>query len=314
MRAAWAKGAVLGLISMTAPVALLPTPAADADTTVSISAGWWTEARTLTGDPIVPPDVPSDGLYAQNTIPGAGSEAAIGFEASTKVKSLTVHLEPSSVVSQPPLACVLLEPFVPTQAGAWDDRPDYDCTDPVAGTLSEDGTTAHLCAEGAQAEGRRSRAGPGHRSRPTRGGRATGRGRRGAGAALRFERTQGPGSEAAGRADAGPSSRWRDSTSCPPGLHPSRAPSRRPRRPGTCQQAPPQTDPAPAPNTQETPVAAPVIDDDPWRRTLGVWLGLALALGCLVYWADGFGAIPLRRTRWLRDARRTDVGRLGGAT
>ena len=127
--AALAPAALGLLVGWAAPAG------ADAPTRV----GWWNEANTGAVAPPAPPSVPSDGLYAAN---GPGGPAAVsGLEftvpSGDTPGAMTLQIAGSPVITQPPVACPITgSGFTPAQNGAWADRPTWDCTHQVTGSVN----------------------------------------------------------------------------------------------------------------------------------------------------------------------------------
>lgn len=109
------------------------------------SFGWW--YRLNQGAPIPvppPPNAPDGGIYLQN-VTGAGQNAmgAVQFVNQTATAG-TVKFGVSSVNGPAEVAlCAATSPWIPDQAGTWDDRPEFDCDGPkgkVIGVFNDDNT------------------------------------------------------------------------------------------------------------------------------------------------------------------------------
>lgn len=92
--------------------------------------GWWYEANAgLPVAPPAPPSVPADGMYVANDVSGPAAIAALSIPvpSGASMGPLVVHVAGTPLMSQPPVACPLRSAFKPAEAGAWSDRPTYDC-------------------------------------------------------------------------------------------------------------------------------------------------------------------------------------------
>jgi hypothetical protein len=129
-----------GALSLVALVAL---PARPAGAEAPAAAGWWSRTSALPP----PPDVPSDGLYAQGGPSGPVAISALRFTLASDEAPTKLVLVPNGVES--PGATVQVCPlkpesaqFAPAQNGAWADAPAYDCSagKAVVGTADDAGT------------------------------------------------------------------------------------------------------------------------------------------------------------------------------
>jgi hypothetical protein len=73
--------------------------------------------------------VPADGLYVANGVSGPTAIAALSIPVASGagMGPLVLHVAGTPLMIQPPVACPLRSPFKPAEAGAWSDRPTYDC-------------------------------------------------------------------------------------------------------------------------------------------------------------------------------------------
>jgi hypothetical protein len=119
----------LALAAITAAGGLLASaPLGWADAPAAY--GWWYAANAgLPVPPPAPPSVPPDGLYVANDVSGPAAIAALSIPvpSGAGMGPLVLHVAGTPLMSQPPVACPLRSSFKPAQAGAWSDRPTYDC-------------------------------------------------------------------------------------------------------------------------------------------------------------------------------------------
>lgn len=119
----------LALAAITAAGGLLASaPSGWADAPAAY--GWWYAPNAgLPVTPPAPPSVPPDGLYVANDVSGPAAIAALSVPvpSGAGMGPLVLHVAGTPLMSQPPVACPLRSSFKPAQAGAWSDRPTYDC-------------------------------------------------------------------------------------------------------------------------------------------------------------------------------------------
>jgi hypothetical protein len=92
--------------------------------------GWWYAANAgLPVAPPAPPSVPADGMYVANDVSGPAAIAALSVPvpSGAGMGPLVLHIAGTPLMSQPPVACPLRSAIKPAEAGAWSDRPMYDC-------------------------------------------------------------------------------------------------------------------------------------------------------------------------------------------
>jgi hypothetical protein len=108
--------------------------------------GWWYKAvadPALAGVVPAPPNVPSGGLYVANDPSGPAAVAAVAFTGSGQATlTLAAAGQPGFSAETPIAACPSATVWTPSSAGAWAERPEYDCDRrKVDGTPAADGTT-----------------------------------------------------------------------------------------------------------------------------------------------------------------------------
>jgi hypothetical protein len=143
---------IAGSAAAAAGIAVLSTSGIHALAAAPLKYGWW--SATNAGAPITPPappDVPAKGLYVENGFSGATAIAALSFSVPTsaKVGALTLTTTGSPVINAAPLACPIDAKSVsyrPSEDGQWAQRPSYDCTHAVKGTVSSDKKTVTFAA------------------------------------------------------------------------------------------------------------------------------------------------------------------------
>ncbi|MEA2682594.1 MAG: hypothetical protein QOK05_922 [Chloroflexota bacterium] len=264
----------LGFVALSAP--------ASASTPSDMHYGWWTQAAAGGLGGAIAPDVPADGLLVQNSPSAPVAMAAISFSVPDG-GTATIKLDTAGhpVMTQPPQACLLTSPFTPSEGGAWTDRPTYDCKAPLAGQAS--GTSITFAATSL-----------------ARGGRvAVAILAVGAGDRIAFAKPvvdiQAPPPQQAVAPEPVPQPGGVVDTGAtvPPIPAPAFVP-------GVINVGPP---PAPTSAVAPPPVAAvpntlPRVitraTPSSLRGKVGTYLGMALLLAAIVYWADGFGVIALR--------------------
>jgi hypothetical protein len=270
--------------------------------------GWWAQASVGAVDAPAPPDVPPDGMYIQDLPSGPSAISALSFETppGTSSGKLTLQITGTPVITQPPVACLVTSTFKATEGGSWSDKPSYDCTHSVPGVADSGQTELTftvdklIVADGALdvvvlATGPTDRvafAKPDAQSLQTAPPPVT---------------TPPSQSRGAGESSAGGGQPSQPTTAPAPVALPPPAPAV-------------ATPGAPAPVVAATPSRAPQAAgttavsrpaSNSLRRRLGEMLGVALVLACLLYWTDGFGAVPLRSTLIRRPGPRSRPARSG---
>jgi hypothetical protein len=107
-------------------------------------AGWWWRAQTPLGVGLLaPPTVQPGQLLVQGAPDGPLAVAAVRYSLPTGSRGATLTLRvadgggPGAVV----LACPPASPWFGQDAGAWEGRPEADCSSSVPGMPSDDGET-----------------------------------------------------------------------------------------------------------------------------------------------------------------------------
>jgi hypothetical protein len=253
--------------------------------------GWWAQASVGAVGAPAPPDVPADGMYIQNLPSGPSAIAALSFATppGTAEAQLTLVIAGAPVITQPPVACVATSRFKAAEGGAWSDKPNYDCARSVTGTVDSSQTkVTFTVGKLIRADGALDlvvlAAGPTDRVAFTKPDAQT------------LQTTTTATTPPSSTGGAGP----------PPGTE---APSSQPATAPAPAALPPTaataaTQGAPAPVVATAPGGAPqaAANGNPTvqppshslRTQLGEMLGVTLLLLCLLYWTDGFGAVPLR--------------------
>jgi hypothetical protein len=300
--------------------AALPTLAAEPPV-----YGWWSQTNQTSAAAVpAPPDVPADGMLVQGDIvtPVAIAAVALPEDLRSAPTQLTLNLADAPVASASPVACPTDIALTGAFNGAWEDRPSYDCTEPVKGFLSVDQSqlTFDLPSRGATgwvilggnradrlvferpdataltADATSSSASPG----PT--------------ATASASSSASPASPQERHADAPPSPE-REQLSLPADLSADLsfvdsapvvvdAPVQDQQG---LQALTPETADAEIGSEFQPAPAPPVVRAALTQEKSPAWvlpLGLVLVFGLVLYWADGFGALPLRLHRAERDIGR----------
>jgi len=129
------------LLALSASGQLATSTAASADAPVAY--GWWSQTSLGAGASPAPPDVPPDGMFVQNFPSMPGAVSALEFRLPSEGASgttVTLQVTGTPIITQPPVACPATSRFNATQNGAWRAHPGYDCTDAVTGVVSADQT------------------------------------------------------------------------------------------------------------------------------------------------------------------------------
>lgn len=293
----WFAG-TLGLVSVIT-VCSISGSAAGADT--PLTYGWWSQINQGAIAAPPPPDVPADGMFAENSPGGPLAYSALTFiiPAGSTSATLTLGLTGSPVVTQAPEACLATSSFDQTENGPWSARPSYDCTADVFGATDSNDTTVTFPLISL-----------------VRGGElsvvilATGQADRFAMSApsataltvtspASSPPTSGPTPSdlSQGIVQPGPVTPAEiGSTSSPFGIPPSAAPL-----PSASITVPTSSTAGQAPTLAPTQAAIPSVAGTVTPKARSSWsteafsvAGLAMLLIAIVYWADGFGAFPLR--------------------
>jgi hypothetical protein len=126
----------IGLFVCLGAAGLIPRSAFAA---VPSTYGWWAQTSVGLGPlgPMAPPDVPPNGLYVQNSASGPIAISALQFllPAGTEPSALTLHITGRPVITIPPIICPATSSFGSVEDGAWSLHPSYDCSHPVTGRL-----------------------------------------------------------------------------------------------------------------------------------------------------------------------------------
>ena len=236
-------------------------------------------------------------MYVQSLPSGPSAISAVEFAVppGATVGVLTLTITGTPLVTAPPVVCLLTSPFTSAEGGPWKDRPSYDCTHQVAGIVNAGKTQVTFAVTGLVNASDL-------RLAVLAGGSAD---------RIAFAK---PGADAL--TVTAPS----QSLSVAPAPQPSTTAAFAAPVPAApdalavlpppaAAESPPASSPtvAPAPTAppagQATPAASASASPSPVRRTLGTTLGVVLLLLLIIYWADGFGAVPLRTAvsrRWPR--------------
>jgi hypothetical protein len=260
------------------------------------SQGWWTQ------NPLSPlgPTVPPEGLFVENVPSGPSALSALRLDlpSGTGAGTLTLDISGPPVITQAPVACLATSPFLPAQGGAWANRPSYDCGNSVTGVVNSDSTQVQFLVGGLVVMETLSVV--------VLAGGATDR--------IAFDK---PGADSVSLTASATAAPQPTPTTARPSQAPTPVvgpvlPSAAP--PVTLAPAPSPASARPAPIAPSPTVipqatgraAAPDLGDGPaeWRRGAGTLLGVALLLLSILYWSDGFGAVPLRSSLAARDVRR----------
>lgn len=297
-----AAAAVAGLVAMQLAVALSvrvpPAQAADDE-----RHGWWSRSTLASGVGVAPPDVPANGLYVEGSPAGPVAYAALSLELLVQPLrvTLTLRIAGAPLIVGPPSVCALTEDFVPVQGGAWTEGPAYDCTRTLQGTVDATQTTVQFDLTSFAAEGHLEVA-----------VLAADTGDR-----IAFEAPTTESLDIVTGVPAAPSASATEapggggSQSAPPVLVPPGSSVLPPLAAATLTPSPSAVPaPALAPTTsqgQPTTSASTLLAADQAPHKLAIGLGVALLVLCICYWADGFGAWPVRRGRALSDAAGADA-------
>jgi hypothetical protein len=100
--------------------------------------GWWTQTSIGGAGQSTQPDVPADGMLVQNGPTGPVAVSALSFTVPTGSEpgKLTLSVSGQAVITQPPIACPATTPVKSAEGGPWSDRPGYDCSHPIAGSIN----------------------------------------------------------------------------------------------------------------------------------------------------------------------------------
>ena len=133
------------LLAVTGLVLLLTPPGAGAATLEA--TGWWWRAQSasLPAPLPPPPDVSPDQLLVQGQPEGATAVAAVRYTLNEGEEAPVLTIKPAEGSTVPDtaliLACRVVVPWEPAQAGAWEAQPLVDCATSVQGVISPDGVT-----------------------------------------------------------------------------------------------------------------------------------------------------------------------------
>lgn len=302
MRAVSRRAGALGCLVVIQAALLNAIAILAAEAAPAYRHGWWSQAALAPGVTVRPPDVPPGGLYVEASPSGPLALAAVEIDVgrTLRVDSLVLGVVGTPVITAPPLACELTSDFVPADGGAWEDKPSYNCSSAITGVLDADRKRVAFDVRQVSHDGL-------VRLAILAGGEADR-------VALQ------PPDDAGVLTSPLPSS----AGTVTPVPEPSRVPSGvGTQQPGALWQGAVPGPVVPLPGTQtptpqvaplvaaSTPTLVPTVSSTPTPRThrLAVGAGLALLLLCLCYWADGFGAVPLRRR-----LARADVAAVAGSS
>lgn len=131
-------------VAAAALVSFAAAPPAGAAAPASVAAGWWWRLRPSATLP-APPSPAGDGLMVQGAPDGpvaiAALRAAVGPDE--RATALTLRVQPGFEAAGDGaviVACRAASPWEPETAGAWDRRPDADCSVTATGLRAPDGT------------------------------------------------------------------------------------------------------------------------------------------------------------------------------
>jgi hypothetical protein len=286
------------LLALSVSGLLVTSTGASADAPVAY--GWWSQTSLGAGASPTAPDVPADGMFVQNFPSMPGAVSALEFQLPSEraaPTTMTLKVTGAPIITQPPLACLATSRFDTVQNGAWRNRPTYDCNHAVTGVVSADqkqlqfavdplvrGQTLSLVVVAG---------GPVDRIAMTK---------------PDFNTLSLTPSDASGAAQTPPSPATAPSEPLPASPSVTEAPlfsaPALPDVPSVGQPSAAQ----PSAQGQAAPPAIPAARPaasahDPALDIIGL---LLLLLG-IVYWSDGFGALPLRSSRVVQRARRKQL-------
>ena len=287
------------LLALLVSGQLVRSTAASADAPVAY--GWWSQTSLGAGASPAPPDVPPDGMFVQNFPPSPGAVSALEFRLPSQgaaATTITLQVTGTPIITQPPVLCPATSRWDAVQNGPWRSHPSYDCAHAVTGVVSADQTRVQFVVDALVQ-------GPTLSVVVLAGGPVDRIALKKPDSGTLSQRS----SDAAGAAE----------TPSPPAIEPSEpvpasplvtdvptfpAPVL-PQGPSAGQASTGQPSTGIQAASPAVPASKPVQNAD--NSTIDV-IGFVLLLLAIIYWTDGFGALPLRSSRVLQRARQKARG------
>src|SRR5713101_1613468 len=304
--------AALGILLL---LLILPSRTQPAAAEGAAAYGWWSQTTpTSAVTPPAPPDVPANGLFVENGPNGPVALSALTFAVpiNAQIGELALTIAGIPALTRPPVACLATSAFSPVQNGAWTSRPTYDCSHEIPCNVDSNRTAVAFPVCGLAKNG--------ELSIVVLAGRTVDRIAMNAPTANALTVTVAPGEVP--KNPPGPLTVIQHngpvpatSTSMPASSAPI-YPTAIAEPPQVASQSPPELSPM-SPGSRVPSRVQPVAlggrnsttSTNPagTRTELATTLGLVFLLLVIVYWADGFGAVPLRSWALARSRSSVDV-------